>query len=96
MSRLGHPRLVTQLLVLLLVVVVQVATLSAFSAAGSDLDGTSGPSQLLEEEELDDVTVADELVSLDVGHASRRWECDPRAPAPVHLDREARPPSFMS
>lgn len=83
-------RLAVQLLIVVLIALVQSAALSGLEAGASD---GSGPSQLLEEEELDDDTLTEELVVLTLEPGSSRWAHEQRAPEPVHSEPEAPPPT---
>lgn len=83
-------RLALQLVVIALITLVQ---LSVFVASSSSL-ASGGVAQLFEEEGLDDETLVEAVeVATAIEHACTRWDVEQHAPAPVHLDREGRPPS---
>jgi hypothetical protein len=92
MLRLRRHHLAARLLVLALIGLVQVASLASVTASGSATSPAGGSAQLLEEEEVDDATVADDLVPLWADRGTGRWESEQHAPAPVHLERDGRPP----
>ena len=87
------PRLALQLLVIALVALVQ---LSVCLQLGAGPGPGASSSQLVEEEELDDETLAEPVESMTVERASRRWEVEQRAPQQVHREPEPRPPSHVS
>jgi hypothetical protein len=83
-------RLAPQLVVVALIALVQVSVFVASSVEAA----SNGPTQPLEEEGLDDETLVEAVDVTTVSeHPCTRWDVEQHAPAPVHLDRESRPPS---
>ncbi len=82
-------RLALQLVVIALIALVQLSVCVASSSGPA----SGGVAQLFEEEGLDDETLVEAVdVTTPIEHPCTRWEVEQRAPAPVHLDRESRPP----
>ncbi len=88
--RRSLPLLAAQLIVLALIAVLQVWTITTIGGA---LKPPTAGSVLMDEEEADDVTLADERVAFAVIPLATRWSVQVEPPAPVHLEPDGKPPS---
>ena len=92
MGRLPRNRFVLQLLVAGLIALVQVAGSMTIGAAFKAASSSSATSSTIAEEEVDDDALVEELLPLVIETGSQRWTVEQSPPAPVHLEREGRPP----